>query len=49
MTDEEERTDIVQIEEAWGLVDELGDLSLRLKRAALAASRALGLPEEETE
>lgn len=35
-----------QLTEVWGLIDELGDLSVRLRRAADAAVEALGLPNE---
>lgn len=44
MTTAEERQ---QIEDAWGLVDQLGELSLRLKLAATAAGKCLGLPDQE--
>ena len=37
-----------QLEFVWQLVDELGDLSVRLKRAADAAMESLSEPKEES-
>lgn len=44
---EEDASLETQLLEVWELVDELGDLSLRLRLAAEAAMEALELPEEE--
>lgn len=44
MTDQDE---LARIEEGWALVDELGELSLRLKVAAENARKCLRLPDEE--
>lgn len=38
-----------QLAESWALVDELGEYSLRLKLAAIAAHQSLGLPVVEEE
>lgn len=49
MTREDDRREAEQteLEQVWQLVDELGDLSVRLKRAAEAALKALESPPEE--
>lgn len=49
MTEERGKSPEEQLEELWSLVDQLGDLSMQLRRAARGALVALGVPPVEGE